>query len=79
MAAIVVLDGERERAGTSPGARLLSPDEVVACATTAPACVVGRVPGLGTFMVGAPADVAIFDLVDRPVEFVDPQQTGSWV
>ena len=49
----------------------LSLDEVVACATAAPARVVGRVPGLGTLMVGAPADVAIFDLVDGPVEFVD--------
>lgn len=49
----------------------LSLDETVACATVAPARVVGRVPGLGTLMVGAPADVAIFDLVDGPVEFVD--------
>ncbi|MGH7332416.1 MAG: amidohydrolase family protein [Candidatus Rokuibacteriota bacterium] len=49
----------------------LSLEEVVACATMAPARVVGRVPGLGTLMVGAPADVAIFDLADGPVEFVD--------
>ena len=28
-------------------------------------------PGLGTLQVGAPADVAILDLVDGPVEFVD--------
>ena len=28
-------------------------------------------PGLGTLRLGAPADVAIFDLLDGPVEFVD--------
>jgi dihydroorotase len=33
--------------------------------------VIGRSPGLGTLQTGAPADVAIFDLVDGPVEFVD--------
>ena len=49
----------------------LSLEDVVALTTEAPARVVGRVPGLGTLMVGAPADVAIFDLVDGPVEFVD--------
>jgi dihydroorotase len=32
----------------------LSMDEVVACATVAPARVIGRVPGLGTLMVGGP-------------------------
>ena len=49
----------------------LSLEDVVAKATVEPAKVIGRVPGLGTLQVGAPADVAIFDLVDGPVEFVD--------
>jgi dihydroorotase len=46
-------------------------DEVVARATVEPARIIGRVPGLGTLQVGAPADIAIMDLVDGPVEFVD--------
>jgi dihydroorotase len=46
-------------------------EEVVARATVEPAKVIGRVPGLGTLQVGAPADLAIMDLVDGPVEFVD--------
>jgi dihydroorotase len=49
----------------------LSLEEVVAKATSEPAKVIGRVPGLGTLQIGAPADVAIFDLVEGPVEFVD--------
>ncbi len=46
-------------------------EDVVAKATVEPARIIGRVPGLGTLRIGAPADVAIFDLVDGPVEFVD--------
>jgi dihydroorotase len=46
-------------------------EEVVARATWEPAKIIGRVPGLGTLMVGAPADISIFDLVDGPAEFVD--------
>jgi len=46
-------------------------EDVVAKATVEPARVIGRVPGLGTLWIGAPADVAIFDLLDGPVEFVD--------
>jgi dihydroorotase len=46
-------------------------EEVVARATVEPAKVVGRVPGLGTLQVGAPADLAIMDVVDGAVEFVD--------
>jgi dihydroorotase len=49
----------------------MSLEEVVARATVEPARVIGKVPGLGTFAIGAPADIAIFDLVDGPVEFVD--------
>jgi len=46
-------------------------DDVVAKATIEPAKIIGRVPGLGTLQVGAPADVSILRLVDGPVEFVD--------
>jgi dihydroorotase len=46
-------------------------EEVVARATVEPAKIIGRIPGLGTLQIGAPADVAIFDRVDRPVEMVD--------
>jgi dihydroorotase len=49
----------------------LSLEEVVARATIEPAKIIGRVPGLGTLQVGAPADLAIMDVVDGPVEFVD--------
>jgi dihydroorotase len=46
-------------------------EEVVARATVEPGRVIGKVPGLGTLAVGAPADLAVFDLVDGPVDFVD--------
>jgi dihydroorotase len=46
-------------------------EEVVARSTWEPAKIIGRVPGLGTLQVGAPADIAIMELVDGPVEFVD--------
>lgn len=46
-------------------------EQVIAMATTNPARVIDRVPLLGTLRVGAPADVAILDLVDAPVTFVD--------
>ena len=46
-------------------------EDVVAKATVEPAKIIGRVPGLGTLQVGAPADVSIFDRIDGPVEFVD--------
>jgi dihydroorotase len=49
----------------------MSLEEVVARATVEPAKIIGRVPGLGTLQVGAPADLAIMDMVDAPVEFVD--------
>ena len=58
----------------------LSVEDVVAKATIEPAKIIGRVPGLGTLQVGAPADVAILDLVDGPVEFVDTRnnkRTGT--
>jgi len=46
-------------------------EDVVARSTSEPGRIIGKVPGLGTLAVGAPADLAIFDLVDGPVEFVD--------
>ncbi|PYM91502.1 MAG: amidohydrolase [Candidatus Rokuibacteriota bacterium] len=49
----------------------MSLEDVVAKATVAPARVIGRVPGLGTLQVGAPADLAIMELVDGAVELVD--------
>jgi dihydroorotase len=49
----------------------LSLDDVVAKTTIEPAKIIGRVPGLGTLQVGAPADVAVLDVIDGPVEFVD--------
>jgi dihydroorotase len=52
----------------------LSLDDVVAKATVEPAKVIGHVPGLGTLQVGAPADLAIMELVDGPVELVDTRQ-----
>lgn len=49
----------------------LSLEQVVAMATVAPARVIDRVPLLGTLQPGAPADVAILELVEGAVEFVD--------
>ena len=55
-------------------------EDVVAKTTVEPAKIIGRVPGLGTLRLGAPADVAVLDLVDGPVEFVDTRnnkRTGT--
>src|SRR5262245_12572543 len=49
----------------------MSLEDVVAKATIEPAKIIGRVPGLGTLQVGAPADLAVMDLFSGPVEFVD--------
>ena len=46
-------------------------DQVVTMATAAPARIINRAPKLGTLQVGAPADVAILELVEGPVSFVD--------
>jgi dihydroorotase len=46
-------------------------DQVVTMATINPAKVIGRMPKLGTLQVGAPGDIAIMELVDGPVSFVD--------
>jgi len=40
-------------------------------ATPAPAGIINRAPKIGTLQLGAPGDVAIMDLVEGPVTFVD--------
>lgn len=40
-------------------------------ATTAPARIINRAAKIGTLQVGAPGDVAIMDLVEGPVSFLD--------
>jgi dihydroorotase len=49
-------------------------EQVVAMATINPARVIGRIKGLGTLQVGAPADVAVFELIEQPVSFVDTRR-----
>jgi dihydroorotase len=46
-------------------------EQVVAMATVNPAKAIGRIPKLGTLQVGAPGDVAIMELAEGPVSFVD--------
>jgi dihydroorotase len=46
-------------------------EQVVTMATSAPARIINRAPKIGTLQIGAPADVAIMDLVEGPVSFVD--------
>jgi dihydroorotase len=46
-------------------------EHVVAMATVNPAKVINRTPKLGTLQIGAPGDVAIMELVEGPVSFVD--------
>ena len=46
-------------------------DQVVAMATVNPAKIINRIPKLGTLQVGAPGDVAIMELVEGEVSFVD--------
>jgi dihydroorotase len=49
-------------------------EQVVAMATVNPAKVIARNPKLGTLQVGAPGDVAIMELVEGPVSFVDTRK-----
>ena len=49
----------------------LALEQVVAMATINPAKIINRQPKLGTLQVGAPGDVAIMELVEGPVSFVD--------
>ena len=46
-------------------------EQVVAMTTIAPAKIINRGAKLGTLQVGAPGDVAIMELVEGPVSFVD--------
>jgi dihydroorotase len=46
-------------------------EQVVAMATTAPAKIINRAPKIGTLQIGAPGDVAIMELVEGQVTFVD--------
>lgn len=46
-------------------------EQVVAMSTVTPARIIGKVDKLGTLQLGAPADVAILELIEQPVEFVD--------
>ena len=46
-------------------------EQVVTMTTTAPAKIINRAPKIGTLQLGAPGDVAILDLVEGPVTFVD--------
>jgi dihydroorotase len=46
-------------------------DQVIAMATINPAKIINRLSKLGTLELGAPGDVAIMDLVEGPVTFVD--------
>ena len=50
---------------------LFTLDQVIAMATINPAKIINRLPKLGTLELGAPGDVAIMDLVEGPVTFVD--------
>ncbi|MBX9772823.1 MAG: amidohydrolase/deacetylase family metallohydrolase [Xanthobacteraceae bacterium] len=49
-------------------------EQVVAMATVNPAKVIGRNPKLGTLQIGAPGDVAVLELVEGPVSFVDTRK-----
>ncbi len=51
-------------------------DQVVAMATTNPAKIINRAPKLGTLQIGAPGDVAILELVEGPVSFVDTRNNA---
>src|SRR6478609_1776893 len=46
-------------------------EQVVAMATSAPAKIINRAPKIGTLQIGGPGDVAIMELVEGPVTFVD--------
>jgi dihydroorotase len=53
-------------------------EKVIECATRTPAMAIGR-PDLGTLAVGAPADLAIFRIVDGPVELWDTHlESRTW-
>ena len=49
-------------------------EQVVAMATVNPGKLIGRIDKLGTLQVGAPADVAVMELVEEKVTFVDTRR-----
>jgi dihydroorotase len=51
-------------------------EQVVTMATSAPARIINRAPKIGTLQLGAPGDVAIMDLVEGPVSFVDTRNNN---
>jgi dihydroorotase len=51
-------------------------EQVVAMATVNPAKAINRTPKLGTLQIGAPGDVAIMELVEGPVSFVDTRNNA---
>jgi dihydroorotase len=51
-------------------------EQVVAMATINPAKVINRMPKLGTLQIGAPGDVAIMELVEGDVAFVDTRNNA---
>src|SRR5712675_450089 len=69
--------------GNSPGVPFLpnvmskfmtmgfSLEQVVTMTTTAPAKIINRAPKIGTLQIGAPGDVAIMELVEGQVSFLD--------
>ncbi|HXM36633.1 MAG TPA: amidohydrolase/deacetylase family metallohydrolase [Pyrinomonadaceae bacterium] len=46
-------------------------EEVVAMTTINPARLIGKVPGMGTLKIGAPADITILEQVEQNCSFVD--------
>jgi dihydroorotase len=56
----------------------LSLEQVIAASTVAPARVIGR-DDLGTLRVGAPADVAVFDLVEGGFEMFDTHHQSRMI
>jgi dihydroorotase len=51
-------------------------EQVVAMATINPAKIINRAPKLGTLQIGAPGDVAVMELVEGPVSFVDTRNNA---
>ncbi len=51
-------------------------DDVIGKSTSEPARIVDRVAKLGTLAIGAPADLAIFQVVEGPVTFVDTNENA---
>ena len=46
-------------------------EQVIAMATINPAKIINRAAGIGTLQIGAPGDVAIMEMIEGPVSFVD--------